>query len=251
MFFWHRARIRFSPEKDWDVNAGLDAVVTKLAGIDRGAVSMADVIVLAGYQAIAHDGGPYDEMAFCGNRVDATDAMFSENLAPREYYATTAAKVKDDMVVRGLTMEQGVALYGMTTDVFAFGTIFGILKDGTVGADNGSTTITAASDGTTYKLTAEQAVLQSDAELKAIVDKFAADEEAFETAFAQAWVYMMNAGRYTGPTTNYCDGKGDSGESGDPTDEPTQAPASGAAAATTGILVVSVPAMMAGAALLM
>lgn len=208
-------------------------MIVKLDALNSGDLSMADLIVLAGYVAIEHDGG--STMKFCGNRVDASDAAYSENLGPRDYYDTTEAKVKDDMVVRGLSMEHGVALYGMPTDVFEFGAIFSVLKDGTVGSDNGSITITL--DGTTYVLTEEQAVLQSDAELRAIVDKFADDEEAFKMAFAEAWVYMMNAGRYDGPNSNVCD---DSPPPDAPTpspveDAPTQEPSSGATFVSTAV----------------
>ena len=227
------ARIRFSPEKDWPINAGLDGVIAKLEGISRGDVSMADVIVLAGYTAIENDGG--NTMPFCGNRVDASDAAYSENLAPRDYYLTTEAKVKDDIVVRGMTLKQGVALYGMPTEVFAFGEIFSILKTGTVSSATVKTgtvssgTVTA--NGETYALTAEQEALVNDLALKAIVDEYADDEAAFKTAFAEAWVYMMNAGRYTGPTSNYCD-------------EPSSAFAVSAAVTVGGVLALALALIM-------
>ena len=227
------ARIRFSPEKDWPINAGLDGVIAKLEGISRGDVSMADVIVLAGYTAIENDGG--NTMPFCGNRVDASDAAYSENLAPRDYYLTTEAKVKDDIVVRGMTLKQGVALYGMPTEVFAFGEIFSILKTGTVSSATVKTgtvssgTVTA--NGETYALTAEQEALVNDLALKAIVDEYADDEAAFKTAFAEAWVYMMNAGRYTGPTSNYCD-------------DPSSAFAVSAAVTVGGVLALALALIM-------
>lgn len=226
------ARIRFSPEKDWEVNAGLESVIAKLEGIDRGDVSMADLIVLAGYVAIENDGGY--TMPFCGNRVDAMDAAYSENLAPRDYYLNTAIKVKDDAEIRGLTLEQGVALYGMPSDVFEFGEIFKVLTDGEVSGES------VTFQGETYSLTEEQAVLARDPALLEYVVKFADDPWAFKAAFKDAWVHMMNAGRYTGPDSNYCD----EGEPGSPSADTGDSSASflsaasGAALALGGALLI-------------
>ncbi len=75
------ARIRLSPQKDWEVNnpARLSAVLETLAGIKAGFagnVSMADLIVLAGNVGVeqaARAAGHSVEVPFHAGRVDATD----------------------------------------------------------------------------------------------------------------------------------------------------------------------------------
>ena len=81
------ARIRFAPQKDWDVNrpADLARVLAAMASIQAdfnraGAggkqVSMADLIVLAGCAAIeqaARNGGPAIEVPFAPGRMDALE----------------------------------------------------------------------------------------------------------------------------------------------------------------------------------
>ncbi|MDP1794408.1 MAG: catalase/peroxidase HPI [Acidimicrobiales bacterium] len=67
------ARIRLAPQKDWDVNKGVDATIAKLqkvkddAGID---VSLADLIVLGGVVAIEKVSG--GSVPFTPGRGDAT-----------------------------------------------------------------------------------------------------------------------------------------------------------------------------------
>ncbi|HEV2043450.1 MAG TPA: peroxidase family protein, partial [Sphingomicrobium sp.] len=70
------ARIALSPQKDWDVNepAELAKVLAKLNEL-RGAMSLADAIVLAGSAAVekaARDAGYNVSVLFAGGRGDAT-----------------------------------------------------------------------------------------------------------------------------------------------------------------------------------
>jgi catalase-peroxidase len=70
------ARIALAPQKDWDVNepAELAKVLAKLGEL-RGAMSLADAIVLAGSAAVekaAKDGGVEVSVPFTGGRGDAT-----------------------------------------------------------------------------------------------------------------------------------------------------------------------------------
>ena len=77
------ARIRLSPQKDWDVNnpKQLSKVLKTLEAIKSdfaGEVSLADLIVLAGCAAIekaAADGGHKIKVPFTPGRTDATDAQ--------------------------------------------------------------------------------------------------------------------------------------------------------------------------------
>jgi catalase-peroxidase len=89
------ARIRLSPQKDWEVNqpAQLKAVLAKLEDIQKGfgkKVSLADLIVLGGSAAVekaAKDAGIDVEVPFTPGRMDAsqeqTDAQSFAPLEPR------------------------------------------------------------------------------------------------------------------------------------------------------------------------
>ena len=67
------ARIRFSPEADWEVNAGTSDALTTLASVKEAYpdATYADIIVLAGQTAVESAGGL--AQPFCGGRVDAED----------------------------------------------------------------------------------------------------------------------------------------------------------------------------------
>jgi len=81
------ARIRLAPQKDWDVNASVMPVIAKLEKLQakfnkslKGGkqVSVADVIVLAGYVGVeqaALAGGYEINLDFTPGRTDATDAQ--------------------------------------------------------------------------------------------------------------------------------------------------------------------------------
>jgi catalase-peroxidase len=89
------ARIRLSPQKDWEVNqpAQLKAVLAKLEDIQKGfgkKVSLADLIVLGGSAAVekaAKDAGVDVEVPFTPGRMDAsqeqTDVQSFAPLEPR------------------------------------------------------------------------------------------------------------------------------------------------------------------------
>ena len=70
------ARIRLAPQKDWEVNAGVDATIAKLDELRGGTdISLADMIVLAGNAAVekaAADAGFAIEVPFTPGRGDAT-----------------------------------------------------------------------------------------------------------------------------------------------------------------------------------
>jgi catalase-peroxidase len=86
------ARIRLSPQKDWDVNQPqqLAKVLGKLEAIQKeaGKVSLADLIVLGGNAAIekaAKDAGISVTVPFTGGRGDATQEWTDvESFAPLE-----------------------------------------------------------------------------------------------------------------------------------------------------------------------
>jgi hypothetical protein len=71
------------------------------------AVSYADLIVLAGQTAVEAAGGT--AMQFCAGRTDAFDAAGSAKLEPR-YYVPAVISIRDNMQVKGLKPQEGVAL---------------------------------------------------------------------------------------------------------------------------------------------
>ncbi len=85
------ARIRLSPQKDWEVNQpGQDGVLQKLEAIQKesGKVSMADLIVIAGNAAVekaAKDAGVDVKVPFTPGRMDASQEQTdAESFAPLE-----------------------------------------------------------------------------------------------------------------------------------------------------------------------
>lgn len=73
------ARIRFSPEKDWPANKGMNEALSLLQPIkDRHTdVSWADLIILAGTQALQDMGA--EKMPFCPGRVDVSSEEEAES----------------------------------------------------------------------------------------------------------------------------------------------------------------------------
>uniref|UniRef100_A0A7S1CW47 Plant heme peroxidase family profile domain-containing protein n=1 Tax=Cyclophora tenuis TaxID=216820 RepID=A0A7S1CW47_CYCTE len=197
------ARIRFPPESTWSVNAGLDAVFNKLKAVNKGDTSYSDLIVLAGQTAIEHLGGK--SMSFCGGRVDASNADFSENLAPRTYYTSVLIEVQDTFQVKGLSFEEGVALMGRPTSRYALGEVFKSLVQNQF-SDAGGNVFTAPGAA---NVTAQEYALVQDSTLQSVVQMYANDETMFKTKFSEAWTKIMIADRFDGPKKNLCDGVSD------------------------------------------
>lgn len=210
------ARIRFAPEMDWEVNAGTADALALLEPVKTSYpdVSYADLIVLAGQAAIEAGGG--NAMTFCAGRVDAMDGDGSMGLAPRTYAPSEVVSIRDDNNVRGLTPEEGVALFALPgADGVLSNALFTNLK-------SGEGTFTAE----------EQALL--DPEFSTIVDMFADDNTKFLEMFESAWSHLMTADRFDGPLTNACAGKSTPTLAGDASPEE-----SGAYVVTFGIALIS------------
>ena len=109
--------------------------------------------------------------------MDAEDGTGSEPLAPR-FYSPANITVTDDFEVKGLTMEQGVALFSATK----------------LGSQYYVDLLAAGEDSTDY--TEEELALLADDDFKPIVEKYAEDEEALLEAFASGWMYLMTADRF-------------------------------------------------------
>jgi hypothetical protein len=183
------AKIRFGPEADWKENAGLDEPISHLAEIKESNgfddVSMADMIVLAGAAALMKS-NPELDIPFCGGYVDAEDGEGSEPLAPR-YYDPANITVTDDFAVKGLTLEQGVALFSAKS----------------VGSQYYADLL--ATGGTSGSYTEEELALLT-GDMLPIVEMYAEDNAALHEAFKSAWVYMMTADRYLNNRENACTG---------------------------------------------
>ena len=111
--------------------------------------------------------------------MDADDGDGSETLAPRVYNPARIT-VTDDWEVKGLTVEQGVALFSAT----ALGSQYYI---DLLAVDDSSNT---------NGYTKEELALVTDEDLKPIVEKYAADEAALVEAFVSGWTYLMTADRF-------------------------------------------------------
>mmetsp|Transcript_40622 Transcript_40622/g.99777 ORF Transcript_40622/g.99777 Transcript_40622/m.99777 type:complete len:720 (-) Transcript_40622:292-2451(-) len=77
----NRARIRFSPEKDWPMNVGTDKALALLDGVKASnpSYSWADLITYAGILAVESLGA--GEIAFCTGFTDGADGNASSLLA--------------------------------------------------------------------------------------------------------------------------------------------------------------------------
>ena len=109
--------------------------------------------------------------------MDATDGSGSEPLAPR-FYDPANITVTDDFEVKGLTKEQGVALFSAKS----LGTKY--------------YTDLLATGGRSSEYSQEELALVTDDDFRPIVELYASDEEALLLAFSEAWTYMMTADRF-------------------------------------------------------
>mmetsp|Transcript_36584 Transcript_36584/g.78007 ORF Transcript_36584/g.78007 Transcript_36584/m.78007 type:complete len:176 (-) Transcript_36584:616-1143(-) len=143
------------------------------------------MIVLGGIAAL-ETANPDLELPFCGGYVDAEDGAGSEGLEPR-VYETPYVTVTDDYLVKGLSMEQGVALASAPVVTSQW------YKD-----------LQAAGEDSAEFGEYDRALLEGD--LLQYVKKFADDEAALRKAFESGWTYMMTADRYGEFNKNACAG---------------------------------------------
>lgn len=156
-------------------------------------VSYADLIVLAA-QVSLEDAGS-NAMAFCSGRTDAPENN-REFLKPIVYDSRlrNSVKVRDTMVVQGLSFRQGVALAGLPTNS----------ED--LSNDFFQNLIKASDEGEQGDFSDNEWALTEDEELRAIVKLYADNEEAFMAEFESAWTYLVTADRFDGPRSNACNG---------------------------------------------
>jgi len=228
------ARIRFSPQKDWPVNINVDNAIESLMPVKESHghnLSWADLIVLAGNTALEKAGGKH--FAFCGGRTDALDGLGSEFLAPKIMgnISETIEHFKDYISIMGLTQREFTALIGAGYSVGDSGDCDGLFcrRDSFTGSKSVSTSLSniffktllseswAAytipdtgkqmfkAEGKDLLILGTDYMFRTDAELLAISQDFAADNDLFLTEVRAAWTKLANADRFDGPAGNLCD----------------------------------------------
>jgi len=227
------ARIRFSPQRDWQVNRNVEKALVLLQPIkdNHGTnLSWADLIVLAGNTAVEKAGG--NHVTFCGGRTDATDGMGSEYLHPSIAggFSETLIKFKDYISVMGLTQKEFAALNGAGYSIGDSFDCEGLFcrRDSFLGASSVSSELTneffktllretwevytiTNSNRTMYKARGKDLLMfktdlmfKFDPELLAISQDFAADNDLFLAEVNKAWTKLANADRFDGPINNLC-----------------------------------------------
>jgi catalase-peroxidase len=204
------AKIRFEPEKNWPVNAGVDQIIAALEPVKEkySTLSYADLIVLAGQVAL--EDGSNVKIDFLGGRTDAENGNGSDILAPREYYNTTLIAVRDNIKILGVSGEEAVALAGRPRSAAQQKTLgfSGSYSNSSVSLSNEyfnvllnekwtavSTKEYKAEGKDIFMLNSDLALLDAP-ELKTSVEKFASDEAAFQKVFASAWAKVMTADHF-------------------------------------------------------
>jgi catalase-peroxidase len=179
------ARIRFPPESDWPQNAGTADALQTLKAVKSKfpEVSYSDLIVLAGLTALEKENSSL-ELPFCGGRVDTDKASISKDLSPR-IYKDALVTILDDLLVKGLTKAEGVALASRKS----------------VGTQYYKNLLAKNGAFDKYEL-----ALLDDAELKTAVELFSTDAAQLAATFQSAWTKLMTADRFAGPNANACAG---------------------------------------------
>ncbi|KAG6613468.1 Catalase/peroxidase HPI [Phytophthora cinnamomi] len=204
------AKIRFSPQKDWPVNAGVDKIISALEPVKESypTLSTADLIVLAGQVALEDAGNV--TIDFLGGRTDADNGNGTEILAPREYYNTTLIAVRDNIKILGVSPYEAVALAGRPRSVAqqkALG-YSGSYCNNSLTLSNEyfqvllNETWTEVSEKEykaegkdVYMMDTDLALLAAP-ELKEAVQLFASEETVFKHVFSSAWAKVMKADHF-------------------------------------------------------
>ena len=208
------ARIRFSPQKDWSQNAGLQSVLAVLAPVKQkfgAGLTWADLIVFAAQVAIEDASGL--TLPFCPGRSDALNGDGSALLTPPASldYSATIAQIGQQLLLSGLSWNETMALqarprspalmakagYKGSTSVnpsVLSNKYFDTLLSGWASGD-----WTAADYATPSDLN-----VIADENLQPIAMALASDNQLFLQSFAAAWTKLVSLDRYRGPSDNIC-----------------------------------------------
>lgn len=222
------ARIRYPPERDWPVNKELDKALLLLQSIkDKygDSLTWADLIVLAGNVVIEDAGGR--PLKFCGGRSDAEDGDGSSFLTPNITGSIddTIFMFKEMMKLMNMTAREMTALNGgghslgkmhpdrsgftgqwiaqptFLSNAF-FQTLFEEQWEEYTVPESGKVQYKAA--GKDLYMLKTDLIFRYDAELAAIAQDFASNNDLFLDEFASAWTKLMNSDRFA-PYGNLCD----------------------------------------------
>jgi len=220
------ARLRFSPERDWPANAGLDAALAELSPVKKAfgdGLSWSDLIVLAGNTAIEAAGGP--AVPFCDSgRTDAVDGSGSEHLdqgVAGDVERTTLFSMHERAALLELAPREYVALSGRhtlgslccgfqgasTSNATSFSNAYFLnLADETWEAYKaaGSGQLQYKARGKELHMRPSDLLLTEDPVYLAVVHEYAADEQLWRDDFARAWSKLMAADMYDGPAGRTC-----------------------------------------------
>jgi len=193
------ARIRFSPEKDWSINEGLDKALSLLQPIKEefnDSLSWADLIVFAGTVALDEAGAK--NQSFCGGRVDALSGVASTYLKPRINGQTESIPLfKDFWMVMGLSKRETVALSqisptrpGETSSLSSAYFQDVMLQANPFIASNGKKMYRSANG---KELVGTDLILKWDPEYEALAQEYMASPDLLLDDISTAWAKLMTA----------------------------------------------------------
>uniref|UniRef100_A0A6B2KZL8 Plant heme peroxidase family profile domain-containing protein n=1 Tax=Arcella intermedia TaxID=1963864 RepID=A0A6B2KZL8_9EUKA len=215
------ARIRFPPQSLWPTNAATGSILQLLQPIQQSYVNLswADLIVLAG--TVALEDASQTAISFCPGRTDAMDGSGSTLLRPNGNYSASIQDLRIAAALMNLTDREFVALMGRIRSPAQ------LQRSGFFGSYTNNPTVLSNQYFVTllgetwkpvmigknleyqavgkelYMLPMDLAIRWDDTFL-AIAQDFASDQSMFVREFLSAWVKMMNADRFDGPTGNLC-----------------------------------------------
>lgn len=231
------ARLRFSPEKDWESNGFVDRALRALKSVkdehndDReGALSWSDLIVLAGQVGLEEAGLSNAGLEFCGGRTDASDGKGSSFVKPivTGHFSETATLLREYGTRMGLSMRELVALMGRrsvgemrvnetgfvgkwTSDPSTlsneyFRNVLDLEWD--VFTNSAGRKQYRANDGRSdLFMLRDDLLLKYDEDLIVHAQDFASDNDLFLKTFAAAWRKLVISDRYDGPVGNVCESR--------------------------------------------
>merc|ERR1712142_817711 len=195
------ARIRFSPQKDWPVNINVNNAIESLMPVKESHghnLSWADLIVLAGNTALEKAGGKHFK-----------DYISIMGLTQREFTALIGAgySVGDSGDCDGLFCRRDSFTGSKSVSTSLSNIFFKTLLSESWAAytipDTGKQMFKA--EGKDLLILGTDYMFRTDAELLAISQDFAADNDLFLTEARAAWTKLANADRFDGPAGNLCD----------------------------------------------
>ena len=226
------ARIRFSPQKDWSVNKGVDSTLALLEPIKEkygNGLSWADLIILAGNTAIEKSSNL--KIEFCAGRTDAADGDGSSYLKPfiNGDQEDTNTLLRESINLSGLTLREYTALYGAGYIIGDMQDCAGLYcrRDSHMNVHRAPKqlsneffkTIVSEENWEEYKIDEKNLFkakgkdlfmlkvdleFKYDPELEAVAQEFAANNDLFLEQFKLSWEKLSIIDRFDGPYGNVC-----------------------------------------------